>query len=85
MTNKEEIVRCSFLSRCTYQQLSSDGQRLFELNALNGDIDDLKINPHDCSIIALQRYQNNIILYDSLGNQMTNGKQVYDPIKVFIY
>ena len=66
-------------------KLSSDGYRLLELNSLSGEIDDIQINPHDYSIIVLQRYQNNIILFDSLGNQLTQGNQVYDPIKAFIY
>jgi hypothetical protein len=66
-------------------KLSSDGHRLLELNSLSGEIDDIQINPHDNSIIVLQRYQNNIILFDSLGNQLTQGNQVYDPIKAFIY
>jgi hypothetical protein len=70
-------------SRCV--KLSSDGYRLLEMNSLIGEIDDIQVNPYDYSIITLQRYQNNIILFDSLGNQLSNGKHVYDPIKAFIY
>jgi hypothetical protein len=66
-------------------KLSLEGHRLLELNSLSGEIDDIYINPHDNSIILVQRYQNNVVLYDSLGNQLTQGNKIYDPIKVFIY
>ena len=65
-------------------KLSLDGVRLLELMNLEQVIDDIKVNPHDESIVVLQRYKNNIILYDSTGQQLSSNNQIYDPIKVHI-
>jgi hypothetical protein len=65
-------------------KLSSDGNRLLELTVLAGNIDDLAINQNDNSIIVLQRYQNNLVLYDSLGQIISTNNQIYDPIKISI-
>ena len=65
-------------------KLSLDGIRLLELSNLENLIDDIKINPHDQSIIVLQRIENNIVLFDSTGQQLSSNNQIYDPIKVYI-
>ena len=65
-------------------KLSLEGNRLLELPVLAGNIDDMAINQYDNSIIALQRYQNNLVLYDSLGQIISANNQIYDPIKISI-
>ncbi len=65
-------------------KLSGDGNRLLELPVLTGKIDDIAINPADHSIVILQRYEDRVTLYDSLGQNISNNNQIYDPIRVFI-
>ena len=65
-------------------KLSLEGNRLLELPVLAGNIDDIAINQNDNSIIVLQRYQNNLVLYDSLGQIISTNNQIYDPIKITI-
>ena len=65
-------------------KLSSDGIRLLELASLSYFIDDLRINPYDESVILLQNYANNIILYDSTGTMLSSNNQIYDPVKIYI-
>ena len=65
-------------------KLSLEGNRLLELPVLAGNIDDMVINQFDNSIIALQKYQNNLVLYDSLGQIISANNQIYDPIKISI-
>ncbi len=69
---------------CRVVKLSADGQRLLELPVLTGTVDDLQINPYDHSIIVVQRYQDNVVLYDSTGVKISDNTQIYDPIKAFI-
>jgi hypothetical protein len=68
--------------RCV--KLSQNGQRLLELSTFES-IDDIQINPHDYSIIIAQRYQNKIILFNENGLKISENRNIYDPIKVFIY
>jgi hypothetical protein len=65
-------------------KLSIEGNRLLELPVLTGNIDDIAINQYDHSIIVLQRYQDNLVLYDSLGQMISTNNQIYDPIKISI-
>lgn len=65
-------------------KLSRDGIRLLELASLSYFIDDLNINPYDESVILLQNYVNNLILYDSTGMMLSSNNQIYDPVKIFI-
>lgn len=65
-------------------KLSGEGNRLLELPVLHGIIDDIAVNPVDHSVVILQRYEDLIMLYDSLGQKISSNDQIYDPIKVFI-
>lgn len=65
-------------------KLSGEGNRLLELPILNGKIDDIAVNPVDHSIVILQRYEDRVMLYDSLGQKISSNDQIYDPIKVYI-
>lgn len=65
-------------------KLSMEGNRLLELPVLTGYIDDIAINQNDNSMIVLQRYENNLVLYDSLGQIISTNNQIYDPIKITV-
>ncbi len=69
---------------CRAVQLSLSGDRQLELPNLSGSVDDIGINPYDHSLILVQRYSDNIVLYDSSGTRLSNNNQIYDPIKVYI-
>jgi hypothetical protein len=71
-------------------KLSHDGIRLLELSSLSDLIDDIKINPHDESIVIVQSniniYEelNYIVLYDKTGQQLSSTNQIFNPVKVYI-
>ena len=69
-------------------KLSLAGIRLLELSTLVDLIDDISVNPYDESIILLQSNinmnLNQIVLYDSTGQQLSSTTQIYNPVKVYI-
>jgi hypothetical protein len=69
---------------CRAVQLSLSGSRQLVLQNLSGNLDDIAVNPYDRSIVLVQRYSGNIILFDSTGELVSHFNQLYDPIKVFI-
>ena len=69
---------------CRAVQLSLSGNRQLVLQNLSGNLDDINVNPYDQSLILVQRYSDNIVLFDSSGVLISNFNQIYDPIKVFI-
>ena len=64
-------------------KLSETGERLIEIASLIS-VTDIQINPFDQSLIVVERYNDRILLFDSLGKNISENSQVYDPIKVLI-
>lgn len=83
--NRNYFWAAQRLGKNTYRlvKLSVTGERLLELSPV-GQIVDIGINPADESVIAVQRFEDTITLYNRQGNNVSSISGIYDPIKVFI-
>lgn len=66
-------------------KLSSNGSRLFQLSGFEY-IEQIGLNPYDHSIVVIDRLSDQLILYDSEGNEISRSRanSFYDPIRIFI-
>ena len=66
-------------------KLSSEGTRLLQL--LNFEfVEQIGLNPHDQSIVVVDRLGDQLVLFDSSGNEVSRSSpnRFYDPIRIFI-
>lgn len=84
--NKNYLWLAEYLGINNYQavKLSLNGERLLSVSGMES-IYDIAINPEDYSIVLVQRYQDTIALYDSLGNRIAINTKIYDPIRAFTH
>lgn len=66
-------------------KLSSNGSRLLQLSGFEY-IEQIGLNPYDHSIVVIDRLGDQLILYDSGGNEISRSRanSFYDPIRIFI-
>ena len=75
-----------YLGSNKYQavKLSLTGERLLSVSGME-NIYDIGINRKDESVVLVQRYQDTISLYNSLGNHIAESNKIYDPIRAFTH
>jgi len=84
--DKNYLWLAEYLGINKYQavKLSLNGERLLNVSGME-NIYDIGINPKDYSIVIVQRYQDTIALYDSLGKRIAINTKIYDPIRAFTH
>lgn len=66
-------------------KLSAQGSRLLQLSGFEY-VGQVGLNPHDQSIVVLDRLGDRLFLFDRNGNEVSRSAQnaFYDPIRIFI-
>lgn len=66
-------------------KLSSQGSRLLQLPNFEV-VEQIGLNPYDQSVVVVDRLGDQLVLYDSSGNEVSRSSpnRFYDPIRIFI-
>lgn len=66
-------------------KLSPQGTRLLQLPNFES-IEQIGLNPYDGSIVVVDRFGDQLVLYDSSGNEVSRSSpdRFYDPIRIYI-